>query len=82
MTQSTSSVNPHIVNTKIAVEKLKSLLNTTCLWENANLHEIIPTAAVVLVLMDIVPYIENISEAFHELASLARFKRVDARESP
>jgi hypothetical protein len=81
MTQPTS-VNPHIANSKIAAEKLKSLLNTTCLRENEILQEIIPTAAIVLILMDIVPNIEKISEAFHELASLACFKRVDARVSP
>ncbi|KAE8037338.1 hypothetical protein FH972_009932 [Carpinus fangiana] len=36
MTQPTS-VNVHIEHSKIAAEKLKSFLNTTCLWENANL---------------------------------------------
>jgi hypothetical protein len=81
MTQPTS-VNPHIANSKIAAEKLKSLLNTTCLCENDSLQEIIPTAAVALILMDIVPCVEKISEAFHELASTAHFKRVDARVSP
>jgi hypothetical protein len=78
----TTSVNPHIVNSKMIVENLKSLLNTTWLWENANLQETIPTAAVVLIVMDIVPYIEKISEAIQELAFLARFKRVDARVYP
>jgi hypothetical protein len=77
-----ASVNHHIANSKIAAEKLKSLLNTTCLCENESLQEITPTAAIALILMDIVPYIEKISEAFHELASIARFKRVDARVSP
>ncbi|XP_062170931.1 aluminum-activated malate transporter 2-like [Alnus glutinosa] len=78
----TTSVNPHIVNSKMIVENLKSLLNTTWLWENANLQETVPTAAVVLIVMDIVPYIEKISEAIQELAFLARFKRVDARVYP
>jgi len=81
MTQ-TTSVNPHIVNSKMAAENLKSLLNTTWLCENANLEETIPTAAVVLIVMDIVPYIEKISEALQELAFLARFKWVDAGVSP
>ncbi|XP_062171431.1 aluminum-activated malate transporter 2-like [Alnus glutinosa] len=81
MTQ-TTSVNPHILNSKMAAENLKSLLNTTWLCENANLEETIPTAAVVLIVMDIVPYIEKISEALQELALLARFKWVDARVSP
>jgi hypothetical protein len=82
MTQPTSLVNPHIEHLKIATDNLKSLLNTMSLLENVNLQEIIQTAAIILVLMDIVPYIENISEAFHELASLAHFKRVDTGESP
>ncbi|XP_059430262.1 aluminum-activated malate transporter 8-like [Corylus avellana] len=82
MTQPTL-VNRHITNSKIAAENLKSLLNTTCLCENDSLQEIIPTAAIALILMEIVPCIEKISEAFHELASLARFERVDgARVSP
>ncbi|XP_059431174.1 aluminum-activated malate transporter 8-like [Corylus avellana] len=77
-----TSVNLHIERSKMAAENLKSLLNTTSLWENDNLQLIIPTGAVALILVDIVPYIEKISEALHELASLAHFKRVDARVSP
>ncbi|KAG7950469.1 hypothetical protein I3843_13G114100 [Carya illinoinensis] len=71
-----TTVNFHIANSKIAAENLKSMLNTS-LWENANLREIIPTAAVGLVLIDIVRCTEKIVEAFQELASHARFERMD-----
>jgi hypothetical protein len=77
-----TSVNLHIQHSKIAAENLKSLLNTTSVWKNDNLQEIIPTGAIALILVDIVPYIEKIAEALHELAFLASFKRVDARVSP
>ncbi|XP_040990948.1 aluminum-activated malate transporter 8-like [Juglans microcarpa x Juglans regia] len=80
--RSTSVINFHIENSKIAAEKLKSMLNMTSLWENANLREIIPTAAVGLILIDIVPCTEKIVETFQELASCARFERMDDRVSP
>ncbi|KAG2674339.1 hypothetical protein I3760_13G129400 [Carya illinoinensis] len=76
-----TSVNFHVANLKIAAENLKSLLNTST-FENANLREIIPTAAVGLILIDIVPCTEKIVEAFQELASRARFERMDDRVSP
>jgi hypothetical protein len=77
-----TSVNLHIQHSKMAAENLKSLLNTTSVWENDALQEIISTGAVALILVDIVPYIEKISEALHELASLTCFMRADTRVSP
>ncbi|KAG2674337.1 hypothetical protein I3760_13G129200 [Carya illinoinensis] len=77
-----TSVNFHIANSKLAAENLKSKLIDNSLWENANLQEIIPTAAVGLVLIDIVPCTVKIVEAFQELASRARFERMDDRVSP
>ncbi|KAG6682242.1 hypothetical protein I3843_13G114000 [Carya illinoinensis] len=74
-------VNSHIDSSKLAAKNLQSMLNNS-LWENANLREIIPTAAVGLVLINIVPCTEKIVEAFQELASRARFKRMDDRVSP
>ncbi|KAG6682239.1 hypothetical protein I3842_13G128600, partial [Carya illinoinensis] len=69
-------VNYHIHSSKLAAKNLQSALNNS-LWENANLREILPTAAVGLVLIDIVPCTEKIVEAFQELASRARFERMD-----
>ncbi|KAG6632028.1 hypothetical protein CIPAW_13G130200 [Carya illinoinensis] len=74
-------VNYHIHSSKLAAKNLQSALNNS-LWENANLREILPTAAVGLVLIDIVPCTEKIVEAFQELASRARFERMDDRVSP
>ena len=46
------------------------------------LLEIIPTAAVASTVMDIVECTERISEAVHEPASLAHFKRIDPILTP
>ncbi|XP_044482009.1 aluminum-activated malate transporter 2-like [Mangifera indica] len=80
MTQSKSS-NTNIANLRKAVENLKTLL-TINHWEEVNLLEIIPLAAIASILMEVVQLIENISEVVHELASMAHFKCEDAKVSP
>ena len=77
-----SSTDSHIENSKAAAKNLKSLLKIG-LWEDSTtLLEIIPTAAVASTVMDIVECTERISEAVHEPASLAHFKRIDSILTP
>ncbi|KAK9280012.1 hypothetical protein L1049_013697 [Liquidambar formosana] len=71
-----SSVDSHIENSKTAADNLKALLHTG-LFEETDLLEIIPSAAVASLLIDIVTCTEKISEAVQELASLAHFKSVE-----
>ncbi|XP_050287235.1 aluminum-activated malate transporter 8-like isoform X2 [Quercus robur] len=76
-----TSVNIHIEKSKVASRKLKLLLDIILL-EDYNLREIIPPAAVALILIDVVPCIEKIANAVHELAYLAHFKTPDSILSP
>lgn len=71
-----SSPNPHIENSKIASQKLKSLLKSDS-WEDINLLQVIPVAAVASLLTDIVICVEDIAESVIELASVAKFKSPD-----
>ncbi|KAK9265865.1 hypothetical protein L1049_012412 [Liquidambar formosana] len=71
-----SSVDSHIENSKTAADNLKALLHTG-LFEETDLLEIIPAAAVASLLIHIVTCTEKISEAVQELASLAHFKSVE-----
>ncbi|KAA8549958.1 hypothetical protein F0562_001634 [Nyssa sinensis] len=76
-----STANTHITNSKIAAKNLKSLLKTG-LWQETNLMEIIPTATVASILIDIVVCSEKIAESVHELASLAHFGSADVAVTP
>ena len=80
LTQPTS-VNAHIEKSKMATENLKSMLNSRLL-EDANLQEVMQSAAVALILIDVVPCIMKIADAVHNLASLANFKAAATRVSP
>ncbi|GMY15743.1 aluminum-activated malate transporter 8-like [Fagus crenata] len=80
LTQPTS-VNVHIEKSKMATENLKSMLNSRLL-EDANLQEVMQSAAVALILIDVVPCIMKIADAVHNLASLANFKAAATRVSP
>ncbi|KAA8535802.1 hypothetical protein F0562_030797 [Nyssa sinensis] len=71
-----STANAHIANSKVAAKSLKSLIKTG-LWQDADLLEIIPTATVASILIDVVACTEKIAESVHELASLAHFKSAD-----
>ncbi|KAM3692319.1 hypothetical protein ACB098_08G077700 [Castanea mollissima] len=76
-----TSVNIHIEKSKVASQKLKVLLDMILL-EDYNLREIIPPVAVALILIDVVPCIEKIADAVHELAYLSHFKTLDSIVSP
>ncbi|KAK4607000.1 hypothetical protein RGQ29_000992 [Quercus rubra] len=76
-----TSVNIHIEKSKVASLKLKLLLDMILL-EDYNLREITPPAAVALILIDVVPCIEKIANAVHELAYLSHFKTPDSIVSP
>lgn len=76
-----TSVNIHIEKSKVASLKLKLLLDMILL-EDYNLREITPPAAVALILIDVVPCVEKIANAVHELAYLSHFKTPDSIVSP
>ncbi|GAB2274553.1 hypothetical protein Dimus_009320 [Dionaea muscipula] len=71
--------NVHITRSKAATEELKSLLRAArCEEFNFNLLDVLPAATVASILIDIVTCTENIAEAVHELASLAKFRSADS----
>ncbi|EXC36054.1 Aluminum-activated malate transporter 2 [Morus notabilis] len=74
-----SSFSAHITNSKNAAENLKSLLKRYE-WQDhdGDLLDIVPGAAVALVLIDVVKCIDDIAETVVELSSVARFKTEDA----
>lgn len=74
-----SAFSAHITNSKNAAENLKSLLKRYE-WQDhdGDLLDIVPGAAVALVLIDVVKCIDDIAETVVELSSVARFKTEDA----
>ncbi|WOH03519.1 hypothetical protein DCAR_0622918 [Daucus carota subsp. sativus] len=72
MTRS-SAADAHVLNAKNAAKSLKSSLKTG-LWVNAELLQIIPALTVASLLVEVVTCSVNLSEAVHELATLAHFK--------
>ncbi|KAJ7948059.1 Aluminum activated malate transporter family protein [Quillaja saponaria] len=76
-----SSAQSHIAKAKIAAMNLKSMLKTV-IWEEINLLEVIPDATVASLLVDIVSCAEKLAESTNELASLAKFKRMDHKVTP
>ncbi|XP_004306385.1 PREDICTED: aluminum-activated malate transporter 2-like [Fragaria vesca subsp. vesca] len=68
-----SSADYHIAHSKAAAESLMSLLKRG-VWKDANVLEIVPSAAVALLLIEVVTCVEKVAEAVHELASAANFK--------
>lgn len=75
MTRS-STADSHILKAKLAAEKLKSLLKTS-LWEETDVLQIIPSASVASLLIDVVTCTANIAESVHDLSCLVRFKDPD-----
>ncbi|KAK6247448.1 hypothetical protein QUC31_019013 [Theobroma cacao] len=76
MIESTSA-NIHLANSNSAAENLKSLLKTE-IWDDTDLLEMAPAVAVASLLLDIVTCTQSLVEAVDELASLARFKKLDS----
>lgn len=74
-----SSAKKHMTNSKTAAKNLKLLLSSS-FWEDVDLLQVIPVAAVASILTEIVVCVENIAESVSELAALAQFK--DAEELP
>nr|GLL32410.1 aluminum-activated malate transporter 2-like [Ipomoea trifida] len=68
-----SSANKHMVNSKTAAKNLKLLLSSS-FWEDVDLLQVIPVAAVASILTEIVVCVENIAESVSELAAAAQFK--------
>ncbi|WRX31787.1 Aluminum-activated malate transporter - like 10 [Theobroma cacao] len=76
MIESTSA-NIHLANSNSAAENLKSVLKTE-IWDDTDLLEMAPAVAVASLLLDIVTCTQSLVEAVDELASLARFKKLDS----
>ncbi|XP_074293973.1 aluminum-activated malate transporter 2-like [Silene latifolia] len=72
----------HLNKAKLASQELKSLLQVKSMWEKYNLLDILPTATVASILIDIVDCIEELSDEVHELASMAHFKSIDRVVGP
>lgn len=65
----------HITNAKNSAKNLNSLLKSGINnWEEINLLQVIPVAAIASILTDIVICVEEIGQGVNELASLAHFK--------
>lgn len=81
MTKS-SSIEPHIANSKDAAEELKAVIRSSlCKHPGDSLH-IIQEGAVASVLFEVITCTEKIFEAVHKLASKAHFKDVKPRVTP
>ncbi|XP_050231472.1 aluminum-activated malate transporter 2-like [Mercurialis annua] len=70
------SAHKHIHNAKMAANNIKSLLKSSP-WEKIELLQVIPLVTVASLLIDVVNCTEEIAESVCELASKARFKKVD-----
>ena len=73
--------NLNVENAKNASESLQAILRRNP-WEGADVIEIMPVAAVVSLLIEIVICTEKICEAVDELATLAKFKRLMQPKEP
>ncbi|KAK6926514.1 Aluminum-activated malate transporter [Dillenia turbinata] len=76
---SPTAVDLHMSNAKTSAKNLKSFLKTG-LWEDTDLLEVIPAAAVASLLIDVVACTESIADSVNELASLAHFKSLEYRD--
>ncbi|CAM8886419.1 unnamed protein product [Rhodiola kirilowii] len=77
-----SGVSQHVSNAKTASKTLRSLLKSD-LWADIDLLDLVPTATVASLLIDILICTEQISEAVQELAIKANFTaKVEPTVSP
>lgn len=72
------STDPHIVNAKTAAKKLKNSLKSG-LWPETDLLDIIPAVSIASLLIEVVSCTVKISDCVHELATLSKFKKRDAK---
>ncbi|KAL8496291.1 hypothetical protein ACS0TY_020127 [Phlomoides rotata] len=72
------STDPHIVNAKTAAKKLKNSMKSG-LWPETDLLEIIPAVSVASLLIEVVSCTVKITDCVHELASLSKFQKRDAK---
>ncbi|CAF2375625.1 hypothetical protein IGI04_003766 [Brassica rapa subsp. trilocularis] len=76
-------VNAHIENSKNAIQNLRIALKTSSPETEKDLLEIIPGVTMASILIEIVNYVEKISEAVEEFSGLAHFKETpDPKVSP
>lgn len=76
-----SAAKSHIANSKTAIKDLKIALETIS-FEDAEVFDIIPIAAVAAILAEITKSVEKIYESVSELSDLAHFKSVEPNVSP
>lgn len=75
------SADEHITNAKNSAKNLNSLLKSGINnWEEINLQQVIPVAAIASILTEIVICVEEIGQGVNELASLAQFKSIKNKE--
>ncbi|XP_057807486.1 aluminum-activated malate transporter 2-like [Salvia miltiorrhiza] len=72
------SRDAHVVNAKSAAAKLKALMRAGP-WPHTDFLDIVPAVAVASLLIEVVWCTVKIDEAVGELASSARFKKLDRR---
>ncbi|KAJ4893390.1 Aluminum-activated malate transporter 8 [Raphanus sativus] len=75
-------VNTHIKNSKNAIENLRLALKLSFPETEKDLLEIIPVVTMASTLIDIVNYVEKISEAVEEFSGLAHFKETLDQKLP
>ncbi|KAL0691334.1 hypothetical protein Bca4012_091013 [Brassica carinata] len=76
-------VNAYIENSKNAIQNLRIALKTSSPETEKDLLEIIPGVTMASILIEIVNYVEKISEAVEEFTGLAHFKETpDPKVSP
>ncbi|KAL8154103.1 hypothetical protein V2J09_011863 [Rumex salicifolius] len=78
----TLSIKSHLKESKSAAENLKSLLENTHVSQAFHLLELLPTATVASLLIEIMTCVEEIAEEIHELGNLAKFKIVERAVVP
>ncbi|KAA8516805.1 hypothetical protein F0562_017085 [Nyssa sinensis] len=75
------SASTHVKNSKIAVDDLKSALQTASVGK-ADLLEIIPAVTIASILIDINKCVEKLADSIDELSHLAHFKNVESTVTP
>lgn len=71
-------VDTHLKNSKAAANELKSIIESSSSLAIEDLREIMPTLVVVSKLIDIIKYVEKISESIHELSEKAHFEKANS----
>ncbi|XP_021892589.1 aluminum-activated malate transporter 2-like [Carica papaya] len=80
-----SSADSHIEKSKSAAKNMNSLLNSDLIWQDTKvdqLQELIQIATVASILIDIVNWVDKISDSVHQLSISANFQNLEPTVSP